>query len=55
MYQIHDTHELPQCGVEITSFAEWWEVEEFLDEHPDVIERIEGEYATIVKIDEPPW
>lgn len=48
-YEIHDSRWLPQCGCEITIFEEWWEVEEYLDENPDVMERIEQMYATIVE------
>ena len=49
-YEIHDSHGMPQCGCEITKFDEWYEVEEYLDEHPDVAERIGEMYATIVEV-----
>ena len=48
-YEIHDTHWMPQCGCEVIAFETWWELEEYLDEHPDVIERIEDGYAFIVE------
>ena len=49
-YEIHDSHGAPQCGCEIIRFEEWYEVEEYLDEHPDVMERIDQMYATIVEV-----
>ena len=49
MYEIHDTHGAPQCGCEVIAFYEWWELVEYLDEHPDVVERIKEMYATIVE------
>lgn len=48
-YEIHDTHGAPQCGCEVIAFETWWELEEYLDEHPDVMERIHEMYATIVE------
>lgn len=50
MYEIHDSHWAPQCGCEIIRFETWWELEEYLDEHPDVLERIREMYATIVEV-----
>ena len=47
MYEIHDTYGAPQCGVEIVKFDYWYELEEYLDQHPEVNERIENGYATI--------
>lgn len=49
-YELHDSRGLPQCGCEVTSFDTWWELEDHLDSHPDVMERIEEMYATIVEI-----
>lgn len=48
-YEIHDSKGAPQCGCEITKFDEWYEVEEYLEAHPDVYERIRNGYATIVE------
>lgn len=50
MYEIHDSHGAPQCGCEIIRFETWWELEEYLDEHPDVTERISEMYATIREV-----
>jgi len=49
LYEIHDSRGAPQCGCEITRFEFWWELEEYIDEHPDVYERIGEMYATIVE------
>lgn len=48
-YQLQDSHGAPQCGCEIISFSEWWEVEEYLDANPDVMERISEGYAVITE------
>ena len=48
-YEIHDSHGAPQCGCEVTRFETWWELQEYLDEHPDVVERLEERYATIIE------
>lgn len=50
MYEIHDTYGAPQCGCEIIRFEEWYELEEYLDANPDVMERIEGGYAAIKEL-----
>lgn len=47
-YEIHDSHGLPQCGCEVIQFETWGELEEYLDANPEVMERIEEMYATIV-------
>ena len=49
-YEIHDGHGAPQYGCEIIRFEEWGEMEEYLDEHPDVMERIDQMDATIVEV-----
>lgn len=50
-YQIQDNRGLPQTGLMDTyNFEEWWEVEEFLDNNPDVYEDIENGYATVVQL-----
>ena len=48
-YKLQDSHSAPQCGCEIISFNEWWEVEEYLDANPDVMERISEGYAVITE------
>lgn len=48
-YEVHDTYGAPQCGCEVRKFAEWWEVEEYLESNPEVLYRIEEGYATIVE------
>lgn len=50
-YAIEDTRGLPQAGVDVQKFEEWYELEEYLDENPDVMERIQDGYATIVELD----
>ena len=49
-YEVLDTHGVPQCGCEILRFEEFWEVIEYIDENPDVMERIEDGYATIREV-----
>lgn len=49
MYEIHDTYGAPQCGCEVIRFESWYEVEDYINEHHDVTERLEEGYATIVE------
>lgn len=49
-YQIQDSHGAPQCGCEVIDFGEWWEVEEYLDANPEVVERISEGYALIKEV-----
>lgn len=49
-YAIHDSYGSPQAGNDVTKFEEWYELEEYLDENPDVMERIEEGYARIVEL-----
>lgn len=51
-YEIQDTQGLPQTGMyDSYKFEEWWELEDFLDNNPDVMENIQDGYATIVELD----
>lgn len=47
MYIIEDSYGAPQAGYDVIEFDDWHEVEEYLDENPDVAERIEDGYAII--------
>lgn len=49
-YEIHDTNGTPQAGEDVYRFDEWYEVEDFLDQNPDVQERIDEGYATIAEV-----
>ena len=49
-YSIEDTHGTPQAGLEVLDFETWDELQEYLDENPDVQERIEEGYATIKEL-----
>ena len=50
MYIIQDSCGLPQCGnYDEYKFAEFWELEEFLDSNPDIMERIRDQYAIIIE------
>lgn len=49
-YSIEDTHETPQAGLEVLDFETWDELQEYLDENPDVQKRIEEGYATIKEL-----
>ena len=48
-YILHDTYGAPQCGTDVTIFDEWFELDYFLDDNPDVIERIEQGYAWLTE------
>ena len=49
MYKIMDTFEAPQAGCEVIQFDDWYELDEYLDEHPDVADRVETLYAVIIE------
>ena len=49
-YSIEDTHGTPQAGMEVLDFETWDELQEYLDENPDVQERIGEGYATIKEL-----
>ena len=49
-YKLEDTFGAPQAGVDTKYFEDWYEVEEFLDNNPDVEQRISEGYATISEI-----
>lgn len=49
-YEIHDSHGAPQCGCEIVKFDSDWDMDDYLEEHPDVYERIREGYATVVEV-----
>ncbi len=48
-YEIHDSHGAPQCGCEVTRFDDSYAMDDYLCDHPDVCERINEGYATIVE------
>ena len=48
-YIIQDTYGAPQSGLDEIEFDEWYELDEYLDEHPDVAERIEQGYAAVIE------
>lgn len=47
MYKLFNTHGAPQCGCEILEFEEWYEVDQYIDENPDIILAIAEGYAWI--------
>lgn len=49
MFELHDSHGAPQCGCEVIRFEEWYEVEDYISEHPDVCERIDKGYAVVLE------
>lgn len=50
MYIVKDNRGLPQCGnYNEYTFSEFWELEEFLDDNPDIMERIRDQYAAIIE------
>lgn len=48
-YRIEDSYGAPQAGVDVKEFDEYYEMQDYLDENPDVMERIEEGYATVVE------
>lgn len=46
-YKLCDSRGLPQAGCDEEYFDEWYELEEYLDENPDVQDRISEGYAWI--------
>lgn len=53
MYKLIDTYEAPQCTPDVITFETWCELQEYLDENPDVMDRIENGYAFITEFQEP--
>lgn len=51
MYEIHDSYGVPQCGVDIKSFDDWYELQEYIEVHEDVYNRICEGYAIIIECD----
>lgn len=49
-YEIQDSYGAPQCGVESVKFEEWYELESYLDDNPDVYERVKDGYAVIIPL-----
>lgn len=50
MYIVKDNCGFPQCGnYDEYTFSEFWELEEFLDDNPDIMERIQDQYAVIIE------
>ena len=47
-YILQDSYGLPQCGCEEIKFKDRYELEAYLQENPDVVERIENSYAVII-------
>ena len=52
-YEIHDSHGAPQCGCEVKRFTDWFLLEYYIEENPDVEERIAEMYATVIERNEP--
>lgn len=46
-YVIEDTYGAPQAGVDVKEFATYEELEEYLDNNPDVQDRMDEGYAII--------
>lgn len=49
-YQIQESFGSPQAGCSFFNFKEWYEVEEFLDEFPFIVDDIDGGYALIKEL-----
>lgn len=53
MFELWDTYGAPQCGCDVKRFAEWYDVEEFIELHPDVLGRLDECDAYIIERHEP--
>lgn len=49
-YKLEDTYGFPQAGVDVKYFETWTDLEEYLEENPDVEERIAEGYAGIFDV-----
>lgn len=49
MYKLTDTYEAPQCTPEVITFETWLELQDYLDNNPGVLCRIENGYAFITE------
>lgn len=49
MYEFTDTYEAPQCTPDVLTFETWDELQEYIDENPAVLYRIENGYAWITE------
>lgn len=49
-YQIEDSHGVPQAGMDVVRFETWDDLQEYLDAHPDVMDRISNGYAYIEEL-----
>lgn len=51
-YEIRDTYGAPQCGCNVKRFTEWYDVEEYIEMNPDVMERLDSYDAFIIHREE---
>lgn len=51
MYRIIDSWWAPQGKPEVTYFEEWYEVEEYIDNTPELFDRIMEGYARIEDVE----
>lgn len=49
MYKLTDTYEAPQCTPEVLTFETWYELDEYLANNQDVMDRIKNGYAFIIE------
>lgn len=46
-YYLDDSHGAHQAGCDRKTFDEWWELEAYLEDNPDVMDRVRNGYAAI--------
>ena len=49
MYKLTDTYEAPQCTPEVITFDTWDELQEYLSNNSEVMDRLEDGYAFITE------
>ena len=48
-YELQDTWGMPQCGCEVLTFDEFWELLEYIEETPGLEDRLSEGYALIIE------
>ena len=51
IYILKDTCGLPQCGSISTCFDDWYELQDYIEDDEELLERLEQGYAVIVEQD----
>ena len=49
-YKLEDTYGAPQAGVDVKYFETYYDLDEYLEENPDVQDRIDEGYALVKEL-----